>query len=157
MGRKAKCKSCGKEVEKEERVKGSGGFYCKECHEKIQKEKKDYNELVSYSMELLGLDKVDGRVLKQIKDYKDNYKYTYSGIKYTLWYCKEVLNIKFDRKYGIGIVKLKYLEAEKYYLDCVAINDSSKKFEYKPKMIKVNLDKVFNRNKVELINLEELI
>lgn len=63
-------------------------------------------------------------MLKQVKQYKDEFKYTYDGMTYTLWYCKAVLNKSFISKYGIAIIKFEYENAEQYFLQQQKIKNS---------------------------------
>ena len=43
---------------------------------------------------------------------KDNPLFTYNGMKYTLWYIHDVLNINIT---GVGIIPYYYYEAKRYY------------------------------------------
>lgn len=54
------------------------------------------------------LDIPNGLIMKQIREYVDKYKYTYTGIQYCLWYMTSVKNKKMDIKYGIALVKFEY-------------------------------------------------
>ena len=66
----------------------------KSCAEKnqIEKTKKelDYEALVNYIENLFGIGYVSAKVAKQIKDYRETYNYTYSGMLGTLVYWYEV-------------------------------------------------------------------
>jgi len=154
---KTKCKVCSKEVNKTECVKKGSKYVCKECSDKLDRETKAYKDLVDYTLKIFNTDKVDGLVLKHIKDYKDNYNYTYGGIQYTLWYCKEILKMSFDQKYGLGIVKMKYIEAENYFISTQKrIENSVNAKHYEKREITIKLDKVFGSKKPILINLDEI-
>lgn len=158
MGRKAKCKECGIELEKENRYKYSNGYLCKICYDKKILEKVQRNTLIDTIMNYFNLKNIDGLILKQIKDYKKTYNYTYDGMTYTLWYCKEILKKDFNIKYGIAIIKYEYRNAENYFINQQNISNSLKKIkEPKVNNIKINLSKVFKKdNNNFLIDLDKI-
>ena len=90
---------------------------CAEKHqvEKTQKEK-DYDALVNYIENLFGIGYVSAKVAKQIKEYRETYNYTYSGMLGTLVYWYEVKGATIDQANGgIGIVPYIYEQAKEYY------------------------------------------
>lgn len=159
MGRKSTCKGCGIQLEKKDKYTYSNKTYCKDCYDKLQIEKENYNQLLNTIMEYLEVQVVDGLIYKQIKDYKEQYKYNYTGMTYTLWYCKEILNKKFERKYGIALIKYEYNNAKDYFSRQQQIKSSVMEIkEPVTRTVKVNLEKVFKKeNHNHLIDLENLI
>lgn len=159
MGRKSTCKGCGILLEKEEKYTYSSKTYCKNCYDKLQQEKENYNQLLDTIMEYLEMQVIDGLIYKQIKDYKEQFQYNYTGMTYTLWYCKEILNKKFERKYGIALIKYEYNNAKDYFLKQQQIRNSIMEIkEPVIRTVKINLDKVFKKESYNhLINLENLI
>lgn len=92
----------------------------KECAEKNQIQKSqqetDYDNLVNYIEKLFGVGYVSAKVAKQIKDYRELYGYTYSGMLGTLVYWYEVKQAAIDKANGgIGIVPYIYEQAKEYY------------------------------------------
>ena len=68
-------------------------------------------------MKLLKVDYIDARVRKQIKQYREEYNYTYSGIHKALVYFYEVKGNSTEKANGgIGIVPYVYQNAYNYYL-----------------------------------------
>ena len=68
-------------------------------------------------MKLLKVDYIDARVRKQIKQYREEYNYTYSGIHKALKYFYEVKGNSTEKANGgIGIVPYVYQNAYNYYL-----------------------------------------
>lgn len=68
-------------------------------------------------MKLLKVDYIDARVRKQIKQYREEYNYTYSGIHKALVYFYEVKGNPTEKANGgIGIVPYVYQNAYNYYL-----------------------------------------
>lgn len=91
----------------------------KDCYEKAQagksQEEKDYEALVVYIKQLLG-EHLNPRVWKQLKEYKDQYGFTYSGIHKTLIWFYELKHNDIDKANGaIGIVPYVYKDACDYY------------------------------------------
>ena len=78
---------------------------------------KDLVALIEYAKNLLGNDYNAARVKKQIKDFKEEYGYSYSGMLKSLVYFYEVKgNSKEKANGGIGIVPFIYNDAYNYYL-----------------------------------------
>lgn len=137
IARKTKCKgeNCEKLLEPEEKQILNGKAYCVECYlplyeqkrqekENIKQKKEQtesqvknqYKQLISTICEYFNIKSPTGLMIKQIKQYKEEYGYTDAGIGYTLWYLKEIENKRFDdEKYGIALVKYHYDNAKRYY------------------------------------------
>ena len=85
--------------------------------QKKKQEEADKIALNEYIMKLFNIPYVDARIQKQIKQYVEEYKYTYSGIKKTLTYFFEVKGNSIEKANGgIGIVPYVYQQAHNYYL-----------------------------------------
>ena len=85
--------------------------------EKQSQIEKDKNELEQYIMKLFNITYIDARIKKQIKQYIEEYNYTYSGIKKSLVYFFEIKGNSIERANGgIGIVPYIYKKAHDYYL-----------------------------------------
>jgi hypothetical protein len=95
------------------------------CFDNKQNEAQDYKDLISYICELYSIDVPTGWILKQIKDFKDQFNYTYKGMKTTLHYFFEIQegNDVADSM-GIGIVPFVYDDAKRFYIDKKAVKDS---------------------------------
>lgn len=157
MAKKSKCTDCKKELEKQEKHIYSNKGYCIECYELKCQEREYYNQLISYICELLCIEVPTGLTLKQIKEYKDKFLYSYTGIHYCLWYCRNIKNMQLESKYGIGIVKYEYENAKKYYEQQQKIIESvSLESEEKVRKI-VMKPKVNNNMKNFLIDIQQII
>jgi hypothetical protein len=85
--------------------------------QKISKEEQDKIDLENYILKLFKVDYVDARVRKQIKQYREEFNYTYSGIRKALTYFYEVKGNSIEKANGgIGIVPYVYQNAYNYYL-----------------------------------------
>jgi hypothetical protein len=92
----------------------------KHCAEKNQVQKTqselDYEMLVNYIENLFGIDYVNAKIAKQIKDFRETYNYTYQGMLGTLVYWYEVRQSTLDKANGgIGIIPYIYDQAKEYY------------------------------------------
>jgi hypothetical protein len=164
MARNVKCPLCGTFNEKENAIYHNSKYYCKVCYENKQNESNDYKELISYICELYSIDIPTGWILKQIKDFKEQFNYTYKGIKSTLHYFFEIQegNDVADSM-GIGIVPFVYDEAKKFYIDKKAVKDSVigmnlEEMEANKKTINIkrNSSELDKYKDVALIDIEKL-
>lgn len=77
-------------------------------------EEKDYEALVEYIKHLFG--NPNPRVWKQLKEFKDVYNYTYSGMLKTLIWWFEIKHGDIEKANGgIGIIPYVYDQALQYY------------------------------------------
>ena len=161
MPRLSTCKLCGKKLHKEEKHIYKNKTYCKDCYDILAKESNEYKNLIDSICAYFNIDKPTGLILKQIKDYKENFKYQYKWMQYCLWYVTYIQNKTMEKKYGVAIIKYEYENAMEYYNQQ---NKIGKGLEDKIKKIKSNENKIFkfkitkkdNRNNL-LINLDEVI
>ena len=115
-------------------------------------------------MGLITIKKIQFTIIQNIKDYKDQFHYTYRGIKTTLHYFYEIQEgNSVEDSLGIGIVPFVYDEAKKFYIDEKAIKDNLKdcdmqKVQNRKKVIHINRnqDEKNKYKEMALINIEEL-
>ncbi len=123
MAHIVKCYHCGKKFDRDKVpfVQVSQRRYAhKECsmsdEEKQSQAEKDRLALEEYIMKLFKTDYVDPRIRKQMKQYVDEYNFTYSGIHKSLTYFFEVKGNSIEKANGgIGIVPYVYQQAYRYY------------------------------------------
>lgn len=121
--RKVKCKYCGIQFDRnaEPSVEVGGRRYAhKACAERFQaaipQEEQDYIELENYIKKLFNEKNLNIKIRKQIKDFREEYQYTYSGMLKTLYWWYEIKGHSIDQAQGgIGIIPYVYEEALKYY------------------------------------------
>ena len=99
---------------------GSRRYAHKACAQNYQsglsQEEQDYNELEKYIRKLFNIKVVSAKIKKQIKDFRAEYGYSYTGIQKTLFYWFEIRKQPLDKaNNGIGIVPYVYKDAEQYY------------------------------------------
>lgn len=159
MARLSTCKDCGIKLKPEEKHIHSSKVYCDKCYEKIMRDSDEYKKLIKFICDNYLIETPTGLMLKQIKEYKTNYSYTYGGMTYTLWYIKEILNKEFIVMYGVALIKYHYDEACNYYLHQEEIKKSmeiNSKAEIKTKVVKVNRSNNNTKNS-SLIDLGSLL
>ena len=88
------------------------------CYEQyeahLSQEDKDYEALTNYIKSLFH--ELNPRVVKQIKEYKSEYGYSYSGMLKTLKWWYEIKKNSVDKAQGgIGIIPYIYKQACEYY------------------------------------------
>ena len=149
MAHIVKCKVCGNQFDRDKVacLKVSANRYAhKHCAEKaglkgeeveLPHKDPDLTDLENYIMKLFGEDYVNVRIRKQIKDYQDQYGYTYSGMLKTLIYFFEIKGNSVEKANGgIGIIPYVYKDACQYYyaLYLAKMANEEKNIEdYKPK------------------------
>lgn len=160
---KVKCKYCQEifDRDKEPFVKVSERRYAhKLCFEQNQTEKtqeeKDLEALEQYIMNLFSEQYIGPRIRKQIKEYKENYNYSYSGMLKTLIWWFEVKGNSVEKANGgIGIIPYIYQQACDYYYtlflakkanenkDLSYLNKNTKTIHIKPPSTNVKSHKLF--------------
>lgn len=160
---KVKCKYCQEifDRDKEPFVKVSERRYAhKLCFEQNQTEKtqeeKDLEALEQYIMNLFSEQYIGPRIRKQIKEYKENYNYSYSGMLKTLIWWFEVKGNSVEKANGgIGIIPYIYQQACDYYYtlflakkanenkDLSYLNKNTKTIHIKPPSTNIKSHKLF--------------
>ena len=118
-----KCPICGEKFDAnaEPFIKVSERRYAhKKCVEQkeqmMTQEDKDKEALYNYIMNLFQTDFVNPMVQKQIKEFVEQYKYTYTGIHKALIYFFEIKKGSIEKANGrISIVPHVYQQAYRYY------------------------------------------
>ena len=138
MAHIVKCSVCGKQFDRDkiQAVKSGARRYahysCKPDGEKVDLPQVDEDllKLINYAEQLLGKDYNAARVKKQIKDFKEEYNYSYSGMLKSLVYFYEIKgNSKEKANGGIGIVPFIYNDAYNYYLALFNANQANQNID----------------------------
>ena len=151
------CSLCNQELHKDFKVTRNRKAICKNCADKLDKEKLEHQDFLRYLTEELDLNNINGMIISQIKNYRENYNYLYSGMKYTIYYCKEILKMDFDiDKFGIGFIPYNYKKAEEYFLEQQAL-ESSVPSKINVEYRRVKRVKTISEEKPRLYDLNKLI
>jgi len=160
-----KCKYCQQVFDRnaEPFVDVGGRRYAhKECYDKYQasipQQEQDYLALETYIKRLFKLDTISAKIRKQIKDYREDYNYTYSGMLKTLYWWYEIKgNTTELANEGIGIVPFVYDDACKYYYNIYLAklaNDTKTTYQPVVTTVEIASPRVYVQNK-RLFELEE--
>lgn len=131
----------------------------KKSTKKPQKDQ-DLVQLETYIIKLFNVDYVPPRIQRQIKQYHEEYHYTYSGILKTLVYFFEVQNGSTEQ-YGntIGIVPYVYDKARQYFYTVYMaqhLNKNLTKEQTKTKVVEYTIPAPKHRHKkIKLFTFEE--
>ena len=110
---------------------------------KKNQEERDKQALEEYLKSLFGEAFINVKTNKQIKEYREQYGYTYSGIRKALVYFYDVKgNDKNKANGGIGIVPYVYKEAYNYYYalwEAKQKNEGKKIEDYVPAVKEVHI------------------
>lgn len=140
-----KCAVCGEmfDANTEPYIKPSSNRYAHEkCYLEKQaketKETEERQEAEEYIIKLLHIDFIYPAIRTQLKQYLNNYHYSYNGIYKTLKYCYEVKKMDISKADGrIGIVPYYYNEAQAYYLNL--FEKHSQELSRKPETIEITI------------------
>ena len=124
---------------------GARRYAHKSCADKVEasipQDEKDYNNLEIYIKKLFNIKTINAKTKKQIRDFREEYGYSYSGMLKTLYWWYEIQDHTTElAKNGIGIIPYIYEDAEKYYYTLYLakiVNDNIG--EYKPKIEEVEI------------------
>lgn len=146
--RMVKCKYCGIQFDRnaEPFVEVGGRRYahkaCADQHQAaIPQEEKDYQALEDYIKKLFKEDYINAKIKKQIKDFRQEYKYTFSGMLKTLYWWYEIKGNSINlAQGGIGIIPFIYDDALKYYYSLyMAQTANEDKIITKPKEFEIEI------------------
>ncbi|MCS4323966.1 hypothetical protein [Bacillus subtilis] len=125
MGRQVKCPYCKTKLDKDSAIPYKKRYYHEKCFNTWKQETDHRKELIQYICNLYGLTSPTGMMLKQIKEYQEEYGYKLKGIELALRYFYETLDNQPREGDGIGIVPFVYDEAKRHYIRQKAIRKSA--------------------------------
>ena len=119
----------------------------------------DLVKLEEYIEQLLGNDYNPARVKKQIKEFKNEYDYSYSGMLKTLiWWYEIKGNSKEKANGGIGIIPFVYKDALTYYYSLYLAQLANENVESipKPKVKEIEIySPEVHRRPPKMFNMED--
>ena len=141
---------------------GARRYAHKSCAERVDaaipQDEKDYNNLEIYIKKLFNIKTINAKTKKQIRDFREEYGYSYSGMLKTLYWWYEIQDHTTElAQNGIGIIPYIYDDAEKYYYTLYLakmVNDNIG--EYKPKIEEIEIASPrIHVNPIKLFQIEE--
>ena len=179
---KCKCRYCKKEISKDAAYSPkSGMYYCSENHYLSSLEKKKNTTKHSYKsaegndrraftdaiqdlyVNVYGWNKSKIRwqiLMSQCSNLlKANPTWTYDTILYVIWYMQEILEMNLINKESnwspLSLVDYYAQEAEQFYNECTAIQESTNNYDFEDKQVIIKSNKSKNL-KYKPINMEDL-
>ena len=162
--RKVKCPVCGKMNDKEDTVIKNKRYYCPACLEQQQKEADAYKNLIEYVCGLFNIAAPTFLMTAQIKRFKEEYGYTYQGMKATLEYFFEIEDgHSVEDSEGLGIIPYTYDKCKEFYAEKKRVKKSLEgntleDIRSNVKKIKVKNNESIKKNtrSLILINIEDI-
>lgn len=152
------CKICGDRDYKSNMIKYKSKTMCKKCYAIEKKLSEEKEDLCNTIKELYNLPYVMPGHLKQIKQFREEYKFTYAGMKLTLLYCKNVLNLEFSTSRGLGIIPYQYEAAKNDFIRkrelTKQVENKNVTNEVKRIVTSVKVENTYLKNR--MMSLEEL-
>lgn len=122
------------------------------CYEKMEREKKNREELYDYVSILYNIEFPTGFMMRQIAEYYSKRGYSYKGMKMTLKYIYEVERLPVLQGTGLGLIPSYYERTKQYYkkIHSAGVSAENIKISREPRMIKVVEEKIQRRKKYNL-------
>ena len=153
--RGVKCPVCSKINDKDTTVKLGSRYYCPKCAEEHQyRTQTDWDILFEYTCWLYGISNLTGAMFKQLKDYRDNYGYTDSGMYHTLRYYHEILGKPVKEDSNLGIIPYYYDKARAFIYKQYDLKQQYADFEQQEEVLYVQTTQVEKWNKREPLNFD---
>ncbi|SNZ10019.1 hypothetical protein SAMN05421503_1474 [Terribacillus aidingensis] len=124
MGRQVKCPYCETKLDQEDAISHQKRYYHPNCLEAKKNESQDYKDLIEYICELHGISRPTGMMVKQIKEFRNDYNYKLKGIELALRYFYETESNPVREGDGIGIVPYIYDKARDHYVTILNVEES---------------------------------
>lgn len=166
MARPTKCPVCELMFNRDncEFVHHKNRYYHKTCYDSMMaaktQDEKDLKDLEEYIMKMFKETYVNARVRRQIKQFKEQYNYSYSGMLKSLIYFFEVKGNSIEKANGgIGIIPYVYKDAFNYYYSLHMAQEKNKdknvnEYVLKGKEVRIKPPQL-NPKQKRLFNLEE--
>lgn len=156
MARRVKCPYCENYLDKDDAIPYKKRYYHKQCFETWKMEAEHRKELIKYICELYKIEAPTGMMLKQIKEFQEEYKYKLKGIELALRYFHETLGNPVREGDGLGIVPFIYEKAKKDYLQKKAIEESVKSAINQKQRERIVVIKKQSRRNTKIVDISTL-
>lgn len=159
---KVKCSVCGEYFDRDKIdfvLISPRKYVHKTCNYQKEKTKDeiDLEELESYIKKIYNNKNINPIIRKQIKDFREEYNFTYSGIRKTLIYLYEINKKPIEQNTGIALVPYYYDKAMKYYYNIYLTekNNKEKLKDYFIKTTKVRIKSPTVEQNIILFDLDK--
>lgn len=160
MTREVKCQYCGEYDSKDNmtyietgKTKKQKKYYHEECLEVKERDSQEYADLLDYICNLFNIEVPNGMILKQIKEFKQGYKYRYYAMQLALHYFFVIKENNIPEHKTIGIVPFVMEDAKNYYQRVSSISEE----EHQIKSVSTIIKEPKRTNSMKkTINISEL-
>ena len=158
MARLPSCPDCGVDIVDKDRAKKTGGRWVCEDFQAIRAtQEEDRQELYAYVAELFNIAFPTGGMLRQIKNYREEYDYTYKGMTLSLEYWNDTLGNSMANAKGVGIIPFIYEDAKNFYIQRMQLANSNECVKQTKRVVKITKDNTNTENKhAKLIDMNDL-
>jgi hypothetical protein len=158
LARQVKCPYCEKQLNKDDAYEYKKRYYHESCFNEWQKEGQDRKNLIQYICELYKIESPTGMMLKQIKEFHEDYHFKYTGMMLALQYFYETMGNSIQEGSGIGIIPYVYEEAKKHYITKLKVQESLKNGEnnIEKKIITIESPQFSYKKKIKQIDISSL-
>jgi hypothetical protein len=159
LARQVKCPYCQKSHDKETAVEYKKRYYHEECFETWRQDVENRKELIDYICQLYNLEAPTGMMLKQIKDFQEDFGYKLKGIELALRYFHITLGNPVKENTSIGIVPYVYEEAKRHYIMKMNVKQSLENTESieEDKVVIVQSPTFTYEKKIKQIDISSLL
>lgn len=154
MARQVKCPYCEQKLDKDNAYEYKKKYYHVDCFNTWELEKVHRKELIEYICQLYNVSVPSGMILKQIKDFQEEYKYKLKGMELALKYFHETLGNRPQENGGIGIIPFVYEEAKNHYIKQQKISESLSNYIDEEVTIYINPEQ--NKRKSKRIDISAI-
>ena len=125
MARLPTCPDCGIDIkDKSKATKKSNRWVCADCIKIREQIKRDREELYMYTAKIFNIKFPTGMMMKQIKDFREEFGYTYKGMTLSLQYWCESLGNTMSNAKGVGIIPYIYEDAKAFYKERMNVKNA---------------------------------
>ena len=152
------CPKCKEKVDplSESAIDTNNATFHIECHERIQREKKNRKELLDYISLKYDIEFPTGYMLKQISDYYDKRGYSYKAMLATMKFIFEVERVSVKDNVGVGLIPFYFEKAKAYYSKLRTAGNSASNITINNQVVKINAikeNKKRNRRSIDISSL----
>lgn len=158
VGRMRTCPKCKEKVNPLDvnAIDRSEATYHLECYESIQRENVKRTELYDYIALKYNIEFPTGFMLRQIREYHDTRKYSYTAILTTLKYMFEIEKVSIEQRNGLGLVPYYMEKAKRHYKKIRSAGETASNLAFVHEPVKVKAIKQTRISRANKYDLSEM-
>lgn len=152
-----KCHSCKINLKSGDIKEYGKNKYCSVCYDKAKKKESERRQLIGVICDIFNIDRPTGMMFAQMKQFEKE-GIDYNTTRLTLQYLVAVEKFDLDVKFGIGIVRHRYMDMRHHYNQMLKKRREIQEVEYESSNYKVKLQDRENKIvKSKMIDLNSII